>query len=265
MWRFSFFLRLETFAPLPVPSNPGEVRRSHRRWRTGRLSAALVLGRCCRKVLIVDAGNPRNMRSHGVHGFLTREGLRPAELLAMARDQLSALRCGVSRRYGHGNRPHRGRVSCHVCSMDRRVESRKVLLATGVVDLLPDLEGIEEMYGVSVHHCPYCDGWEHRDGRIAVYGAGKSGGGLALAMKTWSRDVVMCSDGPSRLSGRIAGKAAAQRDRRLRKKDQSPGRNARQVGAHRLRRWNQPASHGNVFQHRKFAAIQVYRSPSAAS
>jgi thioredoxin reductase len=88
-------------------------------------------------------------------------------------------------------------------------ESRKLLLATGVVDKLPSLEGIEELYGVSVHHCPYCDGWEHRDGRLAVYGRGKSGTGLALLMKTWSRDVVLCSDGAARLSGQERKKLLA--------------------------------------------------------
>ena len=78
-------------------------------------------------------------------------------------------------------------------------ESRKVLLASGVVDKLPPLNGIDEFYGTTVHHCPYCDGWEHRDGRIAVYGRGKGGTALSLLMKTWSRDVVLCSHGPARL------------------------------------------------------------------
>jgi len=169
------------------------------------LSAALVLGRCCRKVLVVDAGNPRNVRSHAVHGFLTRDGLRPTEFLAMARDQLAPY--GVECRDGTVMEIDRAGGGFRAALLDgSHAESRKVLLATGVVDRLPDLEGIEEMYGVSVHHCPYCDGWEHRDGRIAVYGAGKSGSGLAVAMKTWTRDVVMCSDGPSRLTGEFREK-----------------------------------------------------------
>jgi thioredoxin reductase len=166
------------------------------------LSAALLLGRACRKVVIVDAGNPRNMRSHGVHGFLTREGLRPVELLAMARDQLTPY--DVECRDGTVMQIERIEDSFRAVLLDgSQIECRKVLLATGVVDLLPEIEGIEEMYGLTVHHCPYCDGWEHHDGRIAVYGAGAHGGGLAIAMKTWSRDVVMCSDGPSHLSGKL--------------------------------------------------------------
>jgi thioredoxin reductase len=165
------------------------------------LSAALVLGRCCRKVLVIDAGNPRNVRSHGVHGFITREGCRPTELLAMAREQIAPY--GVEFRDGTVMNLERVDRCFRATLLDGSVAvSRKTLLATGVIDKLPDLEGIEDLYGVSVHHCPYCDAWEHRDGRIAVYGAGKSGAGLSLLMKTWSRDVVLYSDGPARLSAK---------------------------------------------------------------
>jgi thioredoxin reductase len=163
------------------------------------LSAALVLGRCCRKVLVVDAGNPRNIRSNGVHGFISREGCKPAELLAIARSQLSPYEITV--REGTVMSVHRENESVfRVELLDGSVGfARKVLLATGVVDRLPAFDGIEEFYGVSVHHCPYCDGWEHRDGRIAVFGRGKGGTALSLLMKTWSRDIVLCTDGPSRL------------------------------------------------------------------
>ena len=165
------------------------------------LSAALVLGRCCRKVLVVDAGNPRNVRSHGVHGFITREGCRPTELLAMAREQIAPY--GVEFREGTVMNLERVEDCFRITLLDGSVAlCRKALLATGVVDKLPNLEGIEELYGISVHHCPYCDGWEHRDGRIAVYGAGKSGAGLSLLMKTWSRDVVLYSHGPTRLTAK---------------------------------------------------------------
>jgi thioredoxin reductase len=165
------------------------------------LSAALVLGRCCRKVLVVDAGNPRNVRSQGIHGFLTREGCRPTEFLTMAREQIATY--GVEFREGTVMSLDRAGERFRATLLDGSVAlCRKTLLATGVIDKLPDLEGIEDFYGISVHHCPYCDGWEHRDGRIAVYGAGRNGSGLSLVMKTWSRDVVLYSDGPSRLSAK---------------------------------------------------------------
>ena len=80
------------------------------------------------------------------------------------------------------------------------MRARKVLLATGLTDDVPRLEGIERLYGRSVHHCPYCDGFEHRDQPLAVYGVGDKGAGLALMMKQWSSDVVLCTDGPSQVS-----------------------------------------------------------------
>ena len=76
-----------------------------------------------------------------------------------------------------------------------RASARKLLLATGVVDKLPAVEGIEGFYGTTVHHCPYCSGWEHRDEPIAIYGAREKGAKFALMMKLWSPDIVLCTDG----------------------------------------------------------------------
>jgi thioredoxin reductase len=80
-----------------------------------------------------------------------------------------------------------------------RERSRKLLIATGVVDQLPAVPGIEQFYGKSVHHCPYCDGYEHRDQPIAVYGRSRGAAGLAVSLKTWSEDIMIFSDGPARM------------------------------------------------------------------
>lgn len=80
------------------------------------------------------------------------------------------------------------------------IASRKLLLATGVVDELPKIQGLGQFYGSSVFHCPYCDGWEMRDQPIAIYGRGESGSGLAVEMTLWSRNLVLCTDGPSKLT-----------------------------------------------------------------
>ncbi len=147
-----------------------------------------------------DAGAPRNARSSGLHGYLTRDGIDPAEFLEIARDEV--------RRYPSVEF-HRGRIVdarrtsdgfTVMCEGGLQFTSRKLLLATGVVDELPDLEGVHELYGRSVHHCPYCDGWEWRDHPLAVYGQGESASALAVALTVWSDDVVLCSDGPSGLS-----------------------------------------------------------------
>jgi thioredoxin reductase len=86
------------------------------------------------------------------------------------------------------------------CSDGLQVSARKLLLATGVIDELPDVDGLAELYGTSVHHCPYCDGWEWRDQPLAVYGQGETGSALALGLTVWTNDVVLCTDGPSGLS-----------------------------------------------------------------
>jgi thioredoxin reductase len=80
------------------------------------------------------------------------------------------------------------------------VSARKLLLATGVVDRLPDVEGLETFYGRSVFHCPYCDGWELRNQPLAIYGKEDRGAGLALELTGWSRDLIVCSDGPATIS-----------------------------------------------------------------
>jgi thioredoxin reductase len=86
------------------------------------------------------------------------------------------------------------------CEDGREIRSRKLLLATGVLDELPAIPGIEAFYGRSVHHCPYCDGWEWRDQPIASYGREEHGAALALSLSVWSRDVVVCTDGPATMS-----------------------------------------------------------------
>jgi thioredoxin reductase len=136
-----------------------------------------------------------------VHGFITREGCRPTELLLLARKDLAPYT--VQFREGTVMGIDRLEDRFRVELIDgSSAECRKVLLATGVVDKLPALAGVEDFYGTSVHHCPYCDGWEHHDGRIAVYGRSKGGTALSLLMKTWSRDIVLCSDGPARLDAK---------------------------------------------------------------
>ncbi|HEX6972810.1 MAG TPA: NAD(P)/FAD-dependent oxidoreductase [Vicinamibacterales bacterium] len=164
------------------------------------LSAALMLGRCRRRVLVCDTGKPRNRFSHAMHGYLSRDGIDPAEFLAIARRDLA--------RYDTVELRH-VEVLAAECKADSRFEvtladgaavhSRKLLIATGVSDNVPAVEGITEMYGRSVFHCPYCDGWEIRDEPIAIYGNGSRGLGLSLELTAWSRDLVLCTDGPSEI------------------------------------------------------------------
>ncbi|HET8547455.1 MAG TPA: NAD(P)/FAD-dependent oxidoreductase [Bryobacteraceae bacterium] len=166
------------------------------------LSAATVLARSRRRVLVCDAGDPRNVRSRGIHGFLSREGVLPLELLAIAREQIGQYGVEFSENTVMRIAGEAGR-SFHVTLLDGREYScRRILLATGVIDKVPEIPGTEEMYGISVHHCPYCDGWEHRDEPIAVYGRTTEAAKTALAMLTWSKDMVLCTDGGVRFRGK---------------------------------------------------------------
>jgi thioredoxin reductase len=163
------------------------------------LSAALALGRARRRTLLLDAGAPRNHCSRAMHGYLTRDGLSPAAFLRAAREELRAYDSVELRDVAVTDADRRGEGFEVLLETGERCRSRALLLATGVVDDVPTLEGIEALYGVSVHHCPYCDGWEHRDEPIAVYGCGDSAYGFALGMTVWSRRLVLCTDGHPRM------------------------------------------------------------------
>jgi thioredoxin reductase len=164
------------------------------------LSAALVLGRCRRRVLICDDGHPRNAVSSSAHCLMGNEGIAPTNLLTRGRKELREYEDVVL----HDDKvlsisKVKGGFGV-TCMGGLTAAARKVLLTTGLKDQLPQIDGIERLYGRTVHHCPYCDGFEHRDQPLAVYGQGDKGGGLALMMKQWSDDVVLCTDGCSALS-----------------------------------------------------------------
>src|SRR5215204_255160 len=183
------------------------------------LSAALMLGRCRRRVLVCDTGRPRNAASQAMHGFLSRDGMHPAEFLRIAREQMQQYDTVELREI---------EVMDAVCIDGRfhvtlkdgvRLAARKLLIATGVVDNLPAIPGFTELYGRSVFHCPYCDGWELRDQPLAVYGRGSRGLGLSLELTGWTRDVVLCTDGPSELDAdeiaRLTRNGVVIRDERV--------------------------------------------------
>jgi thioredoxin reductase len=162
------------------------------------LSAALLLGRCRRSVLVCDAGTPRNGRSHALHGYLTRDGVPPGELRATGLAELAPY--GVEFRCVRVDDAWQNDGGFEVALADgRRERCLKLLLATGVCDAVPAVEGFDRCYGRSAFHCPYCDGWEVADRRLALYARGASGTGMAAALLDWSRHVVLLTDGSARL------------------------------------------------------------------
>jgi thioredoxin reductase len=163
------------------------------------LSAAVVLGRARRSVVLFDHGRPRNYASRGVHCFLTQDGIDPYELRDRGRREaklygVEIVNCEVVKAKQFACDEHSPGLF-EICTSDRAVKVRAVLLTTGVTDCVPEIAGVRELYGKSVHHCPYCDGWEHRDQRLAAFGNGSAAVKLALTLRTWSQQVTACSHG----------------------------------------------------------------------
>ena len=168
------------------------------------LSAALVLGRCCRRVLVCDDGQPRNRVSASLHGYLTRDGIAPAEFLEIARQQLQRYQNVHLLQKEVTDIKREAKDSFRVTFADDCSElARKVLIATGVVDQLPPIARIEEFWGKSVHQCPYCDGWELRGAPVAVYGKRARGLEMARAMTAWTSDIALCTDGRAGFTGEV--------------------------------------------------------------
>lgn len=165
------------------------------------LSAGLMLGRCGREVLICDNEQYRNHHSNAMHGFLSRDGIHPAELRRIAREQLLTYP-SISIKKINIIEAMQSPNGFHLLSDTQiKIQTKKLLLATGLRDKWPEINGAKEMYGKSIFHCPYCDAWEVRNQPFAVFAKGnKKAGDLALELKVWSQDIIICSNGPSELS-----------------------------------------------------------------
>ena len=161
------------------------------------LTCAIFLARYRRPVLVVDEGRPRNSASHGVHVFIGQHGILPGDLLERGRAE--ARECGAELCDGRVTKIERVGDVFDVTTTARGVlQARRVVLAYGVRDTLPDIPEIESFYGSTVHHCPDCDGYESRDQRIGVVGWGKKVAGLALELLQWSDDIVVFTHGHPR-------------------------------------------------------------------
>lgn len=157
------------------------------------LSAALTLARARRRVTVVDAGQPRNAPADGVHGLLALDGLSPVELLARGREEV----------LGYGGEYVTNEVVDVSCASygftlvlrdGDLLRARRLLIATGLIDELPDIPGVREQWGRGVLHCPYCHGWEVRDRRIGVLATGPMSVHQALLFRQWSPHVEFFAD-----------------------------------------------------------------------
>jgi thioredoxin reductase len=154
------------------------------------LSGALTLARARRSVLLVDAGEQRNRPASGVHGFLTRDGLAPAELVALGRAEVE--RYGGIMLDGRVAELAGSAGAFAVMLEDGRVlGARRLLVTTGLVDELPDVPGLRELWGTDVVHCPYCHGYEVRDEPIGVLSTGPRALHLTQLFRQLSADVTL--------------------------------------------------------------------------
>ncbi|MGW0905229.1 NAD(P)/FAD-dependent oxidoreductase [Streptomyces sp. NPDC002853] len=158
---------------------------------TAGLSAGLVLGRARRRVLIVDAGEPRNAPAAHMQGYLSRDGMPPAEFLALGRKEVEAYGVEFAHDRVTAVRPDGAGEFEVGLTGGGSAHARRVVLATGLVDELPDIPGVAERWGNDVLHCPYCHGYEVRDQPFGVIASPVTGTHQALLVTQWSKDVTL--------------------------------------------------------------------------
>ena len=156
------------------------------------LAGAVALARSRRIVLVIDAGAPRNARADGVHNFLTREGTPPAELFALGRAEVLAYGGEVvTDQVTRARRDDDGKGFNILLAGGSHVHARRLLVATGATDELPDIPGLAERWGHDVLHCPFCHGWEARDRAIGILGTGPMAMHATLLWRQISPDVTL--------------------------------------------------------------------------
>jgi thioredoxin reductase len=163
------------------------------------LSAAQLLGRARRRVLLCDTGKPRNASSHTMHGFLSRDGFDPAEFRRIGSSELE--RYEVIEVRDKAVTQVGGSIEHFRVRLDggENFEARRLLLAFGMKDQLPEIEGVRDLWGRGVFPCPYCDGWEVKDEPLAALGNGPKALTFALLLSKWSRSLILCTNGPAEL------------------------------------------------------------------
>ncbi|MFF5142709.1 NAD(P)/FAD-dependent oxidoreductase [Streptomyces sp. NPDC013157] len=155
------------------------------------LSAALVLGRARRRTLVVDAGEPRNAPAAHMQGFLSRDGMPPAEFLAVGREEIARYGVELVRDRAVGATKDGADGFAVALAGGRTVRARQLVVATGLKDELPPVPGVAERFGRDVLHCPYCHGWEVRDQAFGVLATTPMSVHHALMVTQWSKDVTL--------------------------------------------------------------------------
>lgn len=164
------------------------------------LSAAMSLGRALRQVLVIDSGLPCNRQTPHSHNFITQDGEKPAVISAKAKLQVQVYKT-VQFYTGLAVKAINKDKGFEITTENEAVfTSRKIVFATGVKDLLPDVAGFAECWGISVIHCPYCHGYEVKNEKTAILANGEIGFEYAKLISNWTKDVRLCTNGKSGLT-----------------------------------------------------------------
>ena len=159
------------------------------------LSAALWLARYLHHVVVIDSGDPRNWETRGVNGFLGHQGIRSPELREIGRAEGAAF--GVQFVSGIVDTAENETGDLFTVRLrdGSSIEGRRILLAIGIKDVWPAIPGLSDCYGETAHVCPDCDGYETRGKKTVVVGKGRKAAGMAFALTTWTRQIVICTNG----------------------------------------------------------------------
>lgn len=170
------------------------------------LSAAMSLGRALRKVLVIDSGKPCNRQTPHSHNFLTRDGQTPAELAALAKEQVANYRTVT---FYEGLAVSAGKSDTGfeiITQSGDRFSAKKLVFATGVRDIMPDIRGFAECWGITAIHCPYCHGYEVKHEPTGILANGDMGFEYAKLISNWTKDLTVFTNGPSSLTAEQAEK-----------------------------------------------------------
>lgn len=164
------------------------------------LAAALSLGRSRRKTLVIDSGNPCNQTTPFSHNFLTRDGERPGEIALKGKKDVLEYP-GISFLEGRAVRAEKNKFGFKLYTEeDEEFSAKKLLFTTGIIDILPEIEGFSACWGISVLHCPYCHGYEFSDAKTGVLGNGEKGYEQVKLISHWSGEITLYTNGKSTLS-----------------------------------------------------------------
>lgn len=173
----------------------------------GGLTGALWLARYLHKVVLIDSGDPRNWETRGVNGFLGESGVKPSQLRAYGRAECERYGVELVDDTVDTATNRNGDVFSLTLKSGRCISARRVLLAIGIKDVWPNIDGLDKCYGETVHVCPDCDGYESRGKKVAIVGKGRKAVGMALALTAWTDQVVICTNGEA---GEITDEQCAQ-------------------------------------------------------